>query len=88
MTLRRSTTLLMLNKEKNLIPFTKNIASLRLHAPSWAVFAVPLWILGHSIIMCKHLHDTCNPQVLHQTWVIIIAFVGRVPAKGSKCLDN
>ena len=87
MTLLRSTTLLMLNKE-NFIPFPKTIASLGLRAPSWAVFAVPLWILGHSIIMCKHLHDTYNPRVPHQMWVIIIAFVGRVPAKSSKCLDN
>lgn len=33
--------------------------------------------------MCKHLHNTRNPQVLHQMWVMIIAFVWSGPPKAS-----
>lgn len=74
--------------KENFIPFTKTIDFLGLLASFPAVFAVPLWILGHSVIMCKHLHNASNPQVLHRVWVIITAFVQSVPPKGSESLDN
>lgn len=48
--------------KENFLPFTKTTAFLGLHASSWAVCAVPLWILGHSIIMCKRLHNTLIPK--------------------------